>query len=102
MKALIAFALIISTAGCVSLQPQLRNVSVQADVSSQVSGDFDYEYAGINYHGGRVGRVAVILEQPVSGSITYRVGIEHRSLIDTTKDRGEERAIAGFTWRPFR
>jgi hypothetical protein len=88
--------------GCAGVAvPRLRNVSIEADVSTQIAGDEDYTYAGVNYHGGHLGRVAIALDQPLSRSISYRLGLEHASLLDTSHDRGEERAWAGFVWRPF-
>jgi hypothetical protein len=96
------FALaLLALTGC-SAAPQLRNVEVQADVSEQLAGRVTRFVEGVNYHGGHVGRVAVVLEQPITSSIAYRLSVEHTSLLNTDSDRGEERAAAGFTWRPFK
>jgi hypothetical protein len=102
LKTLIAITLVAATAGCVSARPQLRNVSIEADVSTQISGSETYMCDAVSYGGGHLGRIAVVLDQPVTRTLTYRLGLEHRSLLDTSQDRGEERAIAGFVWRPFR
>lgn len=99
MRALIILLTLLVTA-CAAA-PRLRNVSVEADLSTQVSGDFAYFCGGTDYRGGHVGRVAITLDQPLTSSVTYRLGIEHRSLLDTGRDRGEERAVIGVMWRPF-
>lgn len=102
MKKTITLLLIAALAGCVSIPgPQLRNVSLEADVSTQVSGNQTYTWDGVSYGGAHIGHVALVLDQPVTSTLTYRVGLEHRSMLDTNKDRGEERAIVGIVWRPF-
>lgn len=74
-------------------------LTLRADVSTQVSGDFRYTDGGHDYHGGHIGRVQ--LDMPI---VTYRgfrmvAGYEHTSLLDTPHDRGQERVYAGFTYR---
>ncbi len=92
-SALLALTLAALT-GCSTL-------TVEADVSTQLSGDFRYLSGAHDFHGAHVGRLAVMLEQPVTRSVECRLGIEHRSLLDTSRDRGEERVVVGVTWRPF-
>jgi len=89
----------LATALCLIAPSQL---TLRADVSMQVAGDFAYTYAGHNYHGGHVGRVQLDLPLVMYRGFTLTAGYEHLSLIDTPRDRGEERALIGLTWRPFR
>lgn len=91
--------LITLTALCVLSPSQL---TLRADLSSQVGGNIHYVNAGIDYHGGTLGHVA--LEMPLVSfrSLTVIGGLHHYSLIDTTRDRGEERATLGLLWRPFK
>lgn len=86
----------LATALCLISPSQL---TLRADVSAQVAGDFRYTNKGHDYHGGHVGRVS--LDLPL---VTYRGfrlvgGYEHLSLIDTPHDRGQERIFLGFTYR---
>lgn len=50
---------------------------------------------------GSIGRLAVSVDVPIRSHFTVRYGIEHRSYIETNRDRGEERGLVGFSWRPF-
>jgi hypothetical protein len=89
----------LATALCLISPSQL---TLRADVSMQVAGDFSYHVAGRDYGGGHVGRLQ--LDMPL---VTYRgfrliAGVEHTSLIDTTRDRGQERASLALVWTPFR
>lgn len=78
------------------------NVSVDADVSSQIAGKFFYQSSGREYPGAIVGRLQLSVAVPVTRDFTITYGLEHRSLVNITSDRGEERVVLGFTWRPFR
>jgi hypothetical protein len=76
-------------------------LTLRADISTQVAGDFRYTNQGHDYHGGHVGRMA--LDLPL---VTYRGfrlvgGYEHTCLVDTPHDRGQERVYLGFTYRIF-
>ena len=78
------------------------SLTLRADISAQVAGDVTHWNAGHNYGGGHLGHIG--LELPL---LTYRgfainAGYVHESLIDTNRDRGEERVILGLVWRPFR
>lgn len=76
-------------------------LTLRADLSSQVGGNIHYVNAGIDYHGGTLGHVA--LEMPLASfrNFTLTGGLHHFSLIDTTRDRGEERFALGIVYRPF-
>jgi hypothetical protein len=88
----------LATALCLISPSQL---TLRADVSMQVAGDFSYHVAGRDYGGGHVGRIG--LELPVATYRGFRMvaGWEHESLLDTRRDRGQERVYAGFTYRIF-
>jgi hypothetical protein len=77
-------------------------LTLRADISAQVAGNFSYHVAGRDYGGAHVGRIG--LELPVATYRGFRMvaGLEHTSLLDTGRDRGEERVTLGLTWRPFR
>lgn len=88
----------IAAALCILSPSQL---TLRADISTQVGGDFAYNVSGTSYGGGHVGRIQ--LDLPL---VTYRGfrlvgGFEHTSLVDTRRDRGQERAYLGFTYRIF-
>lgn len=76
------------------------NVSVEAGLSTQVGGGIDYWWAQKNYQGGKFGRLALRLDQPLTKRISYYALVEHRSMVDVG-DRGEERFEYGLIWRPF-
>lgn len=78
------------------------NLQVETGISRQLSGDMTYTWAGKSYGGGTLGTAAIVLEQPLARGFSYRLGFEHRSLLDTAADRGEERWFFNLTWRPFR
>jgi hypothetical protein len=78
------------------------SVYMRGEISAQVAGDFSYWVAGRNYEGATVGRLELGVYVPATRNLTFRYGVEHSSLIDTSGDRGEERAFVGFEWRPFR
>ncbi|HVZ33558.1 MAG TPA: hypothetical protein VG963_14100 [Polyangiaceae bacterium] len=77
------------------------NVLIEGEASWQISGDFTYTLAAQTYRGS-IGRLAVSVDVPIRSHFTVRYGIEHRSYIETNRDRGEERGFVGFQWRPFR
>lgn len=60
-----------------------------------------YYFVGDRQYGGSIGRASVLMRIPVSHRLEFHYGAEHRSMIETDADRGEERALVGFTWRPF-
>lgn len=76
-------------------------ITLRADVSSQVSGDFVYYQGGRNYGGAHVGRIALDLPLASYRGFTLAALAEHSSLLDTTGDRGQERVGLTLTWRPF-
>jgi hypothetical protein len=88
----------LATALCLVSPSQL---TIRADLSSQVGGDIHYVNAGIDYHGGTVGHVAIEMPLAIYRNFTLTGGLHHFSLIDTTRDRGEERFAVGFVYRPF-
>ncbi len=95
MRKLVIVLAASTLAGCSTL-------AVEADVSSQLDGDFRYIADGHNYHGAHVGRLAVSVEPRLTQSLTATLGVEHTSLLDTGSDRGQERAFVGLKWRPFK
>jgi hypothetical protein len=81
------------------------NVYLNGEVSTQVAGD-PYFYYAENAEVGHnvrptVGRLEVGVYVPFSRSLVLRYAVEHTSAINLG-DRGEERAVLGFEWRPFR
>jgi hypothetical protein len=78
------------------------DLTLRADVSSQLSGDFSYRVNGRDFGGGHVGRIALDLPLASYRGFTLAALAEHTSLIDTTRDRGQERIGLTLVWRPFR
>lgn len=89
---------LVANALCLISPSQL---TLRADISTQVAGDFHYSWAGVDYHGGHVGRVQLEMPILVGRHFSLDAGYLHQSLLDTGKDRGEERVLLGLTWRPF-
>lgn len=79
----------------------LRQTEVRADASVQVGGGTHYGANGHDYGGGHVGRVEIIVPVYQLQGFTLYSSLSHESLLDTSHDRGEERARVGFTWRPL-
>jgi hypothetical protein len=75
-------------------------LQITADASIQAAGSYHYYVGGRDVGTGTLGRVQLAMNVPV-GRFSFRYGIEHTSLIETTADRGQERIFAGFTYRPF-
>jgi hypothetical protein len=75
-------------------------VTVIGDMSWQVSGGSRY-LIGSDRYTGSLGRLEVMVTVPVSRELSLRYGLEHRSYVETDRDRGEERAVLGFIWKPF-
>lgn len=86
-------------AGVCMLDPS--NITLRGDISHQVGGHEDYFVEGRSYGSGKLARVSVEVFAPLSRRLTLNYGIEHSSLYNTTKDRGQERAYVGLMWRPF-
>lgn len=86
---------------CLALFASGRELTLRAEVSAQVSGDFSYYSDGVNYRGGRVGRIA--LDLPLASYRNFQLTghCAHYSLLNTSHDRGEERCGLGLQWRPF-
>lgn len=78
-----------------------ENLSLSAEASRQVSGNFTYYVDGRNYGGATIGETRILMDVPVSRSVMFQYGWLHRSLMNTNGDRGEERAVMQITWRPF-
>lgn len=76
-------------------------LTLRADASTQIAGDFSYRIDGRDYGGGTVGRIALDLPLARFRGWTLAGGIIHESLLDTTGDRGQERIYLGLQWRPF-
>ena len=91
--------LAITVAACI-FDP--ANLSIEAEASRQTSGDFTYRVEGIEYPNATVGRLAIQMDAPLGAGVTLRYGWEHLSLIDTDRDRGQERLFLGLVWRPFK
>lgn len=87
------------TATLCLIQPS--QLTIRADVSTQLSGDFRYTDSGHDYHGAHVGRVQVDLPLLTYRGLRIVGGYEHTSLIDTPHDRGQERMYVGLTYRVF-
>lgn len=60
-----------------------------------------YYYVGDRQYEGSIGRISLTMPVVISDQLQFHYGIEHRSMIETHADRGEERAVFGFTWKPF-
>lgn len=82
------------------------NIVLEGQMSGQVSGGVQYSVGGpqSGYHlvTGPVGRAALSVVVPIDDWFELSYGIEHRSIISTAQDRGEERAFVGFYWRPWK
>lgn len=76
-------------------------LTLRADISRQVSGVMEYRIDGRSYGGGHVGRVQ--LDMPLVTYRGFRIvgGYEHESLVDTRRDRGQERVFLGISYRVF-
>lgn len=97
-KVLISAAItLLALTGCANL----KTTTIRAGITSQVSGDLRYVDHGVNYHGGHVGRVE--LDVPLISAHGFSVDAvyAHESLIDTDRDRGQERAGLVLEYRPF-
>lgn len=78
------------------------DLTLRADVSTQIAGEFAYRVDGRDYGGAHVGRIALELPLASYRGFTLVGGIAHESLLDTTGDRGQERISLGIVWRPLR
>lgn len=81
-------------------------VYLRGEVSTQISGSFAYQYRPEGAEKFRsvnvlIGRLELGVYVPISKTLTLRYAVEHTSMIDQA-DRGEERAVIGFEWKPFR
>lgn len=90
------------TSGC-ALSPDFRETEVKGYATSQFAGDVSHSVNGKK----KPNAILCIagLETPTKGhwnnlEIVYLV--EHYSLCNTAKDRGEERIGVGFVWSPFK
>jgi len=104
MRRLTVAAVAAVLTGCASARVQvlpIEQIGVRASVSTQVSGAFEYFHDEANYHGGHIGRIAVEVPLIVTRELAVTSALEHSSLLDTDKDRGEERLSIGLQWRPF-
>lgn len=94
----------IAITGCASppkiLDP--ANLTIEAESSWQAFGNTNYLDRHGRPYNGALGRAAIVMDAPLSREVTLRYGLEHRSYIEDFGDRGEERAIVGLTWKPFR
>ena len=100
-KLIFAALAALAVTGCANVPIFAReNVVVEGDASWQVAGQVRYILHDATYSGS-IGRLALYVEVPVHPRFQFHYGIEHRSLIETGGDRGEERAIAGFKWQPW-
>lgn len=77
-------------------------LTFEADSTWQTSGKFTHWIDSQRRYTGSIGRAAILMEVDLTKSIELRYGIEHRSFIEYTGDRGEERALMGIKWKPFR
>jgi hypothetical protein len=76
-------------------------ITVSGDLGWQINQAVRYRLSDGTYYTGPIGRLNLTVTVPVSSELSFHYGVEHRSLVETTHDRGEERAIVGFTWKPF-
>lgn len=88
----------LATALCLISPSQL---TLRADVSSQVSGDVTHWSGARNYGGALLGHVGLELPLLTARHFTINAGYTHESLLNTRGDRGEERLSVGFVYRPF-
>lgn len=87
-------------AGACLFEPSALTLSV--DTSTQVAGDVHHVDHHHDYGGGHLARVRIEAGGPLAHGVYLFYGLQHESLLDTGRDRGEERVYAGVTWRPFR
>jgi len=76
-------------------------ITVSGDLGWQTSQGVKYRMDDGTYYTGAIGRLDVTVTVPVTRELSFHYGWEHRSLVETSRDRGEERAVLGFTWKPF-
>lgn len=77
-------------------------LTLRADISTQVAGDVTHWNANRNYGGAHLGHLGLELPLVIYRGLSITAGYYHESLIDTGRDRGEERMTLGLVWRPFR
>lgn len=87
------------TAVCLLSPTQL---AVRADVSTQIAGDVSHWTAGHNYGGALLGHIGLEMPLATTRHFVITAGYVHESLLDTDRDRGEERMTLGLVWRPFK
>jgi hypothetical protein len=78
---------------------QPSELTIEADASWSLGRS--YYYVADRPYEGSIGRISLTMPVVVSERLQFHYGLEHRSMIETDADRGEERAVLGFTWRPF-
>lgn len=88
----------LALAGCTLTRP--ANLTVEAESAWKVGGGIEYVTRNGTYSG-PLGRVAVVMDVPVTRTLELSYGVEHRSAIFDSADRGSEYAVARMKWRPF-
>lgn len=90
---------------------QPSNLYVTAGLEAELNHPSDERIARPCYHtgwcmkprnSGAVGTLRIGMAAEITDSITLDYGLEHRSLVNTNRDRGQESAYVSVTWRPFR
>jgi hypothetical protein len=77
------------------------DITLRADASAQVGGTIRHLNDGIDYGGALIGRIELSLPLVTYRGFSLQAGIRHESLLNTGRDRGEERAGLSITWQPF-
>lgn len=77
------------------------SLTLRAQASLQISGSERYYWGTTDYGGGHLGRLTAEMGVTITPSFSIAYGVEHQSLIDTARDRGEERMFMTLQWRPF-
>jgi hypothetical protein len=92
-------ACLITLASLCILNPS--EIEIRADVSAALGGDFRYIVDGRDMGQGYVGRIQLDVPVLRFRRITLSALAEHTSLVNTGRDRGQERVGLSITWRPF-
>jgi len=76
-------------------------LTVRADVSTQLAGDVRHWSGDRSYGGALLGHVGIEMPLVTGRHFSLNAGVLHESLLNTRSDRGEERLSFSVVYRPF-